>query len=257
MTDSKNISRAIAVILAVTVLTGIFLAGTDRSRAVTVNGTAVKYNKLQFLYVEETVGDETTVIWELWCVRTKSGYDTYKKSAPTVITIDGVTVVNEDKYYDVRDEYKRLHRETMTIKRTDGSARSIPFSASVDLSGTSVGGKIYVSGSIELAEIEVTGKTVTAEIDWIDNDNAEGRRPETVTAVLYRDGEVYGEKTVGAGEKEVTFENLPAAYGGVVYNYTVGGRPVDDYTVSEPAEGIVKFIYNKVPEMGFRIGFSI
>ena len=134
---------------------------------------------------------------------------------------------------------------------------SIPFYASVNLSGTSVGGTITVSGAINLPAYEVGTTSVTASMDWVDNGDAAGARPETVEVTLYQNGEAYETKTVSATAATVSFAGLPAAYGGKNYSYTVGGSEVADYIVSAPASKAVTYTYALVPELGFRMGFAI
>ncbi len=248
--------RAAAFLTVLVIIAGVLAVLTEHSRATTVNGTLVKYNRLQFIYSTVTSGNSTTISWELWCTRTNSNYNTYKKSTPTTVVINGQTAASLNTYYDVRSGSKMLCSGTKSITRSNGAAMTVPFSASVNLSGTSVG-SLSVSGNISLQAYTVGGKTVTANIDWIDNENADGARPETVTLILYQNGNVYKEQEVAADQRSFTFGDLPAASGGASYTYTVGGREVENYAVSEPTGETVTYTYNIVPEMGFRMGFSI
>lgn len=257
MDRKRYIKRVLAGILAAAVLAGAVLVSLEPSSAVTVNGTAVKYNRLQFVYTVKTSGDTTTISWELWCTRTNSNYDTFKKSAATVVKVNSVTVANTNTYYDVRNNSKRLLYGTSYVTRSNGAAKTVPFYASVNLTGTSVAGTITVSGNISLPAYEAGTTDVTATVDWIDNNDAGGKRPESVTVVLYQNGREYQEAEVSTSDNQVTFTGLPKAYGGTAYSYTVGGSQVEDYLVSEPAASEIVYKYALVPEMGFRLGFSI
>lgn len=257
MNGSKRNFVLAAVLASAVITTLIFIAAAEQSSAVTVNGTAVKYNRLQFVYSTSTSGDTTTISWSLCCNRTNSNYDTFKKSAPTVVKVNGTTVVNKNTYYDVRSGTKTLCSGTTKVARNNGAALNVPFYGSVNLTGTSVAGTITVSGNISLDAYTAGTATVTVPVDWIDNNNVDGGRPEKITVTLYQNGTAYDEKEMSSEETQVTFADVPKAYGGKAYMYTVGGSPASNYNVSEPAADGITYIYSIVPEMGFRIGFSI
>lgn len=250
-------NRVIAVLLAVLIATVVLIISLEPGSAVTITGSAVKYNRLQFIYTVSTSGDTTSISWELWCNRTNSSYGTFKKSAATVVKINGNTVTNTNTYYDVRNGSKKLISGTTNIARTNGAAKSVPVYGSVDLSGTSVAGAISVSGTIALPAYTAGSQDVTATVDWIDNNDADGKRPESVTVILYQNGTEYKSAEVSTQENQVTFTGVPKAYGGKLYNYTIGGNPAEGYSVSDPESLIVTYTYDSVPELGFRIGFAI
>jgi hypothetical protein len=66
---------------------------------------------------------------------------------------------------------------------------------------------------------------------WIDNDDAEGLRPETITVILMRDGEVIERKTFGAADNwQYAFTDLPDNDGyGHYYTYTITEEMVAGY----------------------------
>lgn len=257
MTNKINAKRVAVVAFAAVVLAVSILMSMDPSSAVTVNGSVVKTNRLQFVYSTSTSGNTTTVSWSLVCTRTSTNMNTYKKSAPTVVTINGSTVYNGNTYYDVRNGSKTIASGTATIGRTNGAALTVPFSASVNLSGTSVATTLTVSGNISLPAYTAGTKSITVNVDWIDNNDADGKRPENVTVTLYRNGEIYKTAVVSTDENKMTFTDLPAAYGGTAYKYTVSGSKAEDYVLA-PASGTnITYTYAIVPELGFRIGFAI
>ena len=253
----KYTKKLLVLLAAMIMLAGVLLASIESSSAITVSGSVVNYNKLAFTYLTETEGDKTLISWELWCVRTNSVSTVSKKEAPSVVKLNNVIVQNTNAYYDVRSGSKLLLYGKQYIPRTNGAAKTVPFYATVDLTGTVVNTTLKVSGSIPLPAYETGVTQTTANIDWIDNNDAENKRPETVTVTLYREGTVYKEEEVSTEDNQVTFEELPRAYGGKVYAYTVGGSQVEDYLVSDPAESEIVYKYALVPERGFRMGFSI
>ena len=66
---------------------------------------------------------------------------------------------------------------------------------------------------------------------WLDNDNAEGKRPASITVHLLRDGEIVSSLNVTAGtDWKYEFKNLPADDGyGHVYAYTIDEETVPGY----------------------------
>ena len=66
---------------------------------------------------------------------------------------------------------------------------------------------------------------------WMDNDNAEGKRPASITVHLLRDGEIVSSLNVTAGtDWKYEFKNLPADDGyGHVYTYTIDEETVPGY----------------------------
>lgn len=254
---TRKRTRALAVFVAVLIVASFFLIFLEPSSAVTITGTTVKGNRLQFIYTVSTSGNTTSISWALWCDRTVTSTNTYKKSAPTVVKINGSTVADKNTYYDVRDDSKKLLSGTTNVARSNGAAKKVAIYGSVNLSGTSVAGTISVSGTIALPAYTAGKQDVTVTIDWIDNNNADGKRPEVVTVTLYRNGTAYKNAEVSTQENKLTFTDLPKAYGGTVYSYTAGGSSEEDYTVSDPNSRTVTYTYDIVPELGFRIGFTI
>ncbi len=91
---------------------------------------------------------------------------------------------------------------------------------------------------------------ITVEKEWLDQDNANGWRPEEITAQLWRsDNAETPFKTQKLSEENgwsCTFEKLPKYDGaGTKYAYTVKEIPVENYTseISEPQGGAQGTIY--------------
>jgi len=73
--------------------------------------------------------------------------------------------------------------------------------------------------------------TVTGAKTWNDNDDQDGKRPESITINLLADGEKVDSKTVTADDGWAwTFENLPKFSGGKEIVYTITEETVDGYT---------------------------
>ena len=73
--------------------------------------------------------------------------------------------------------------------------------------------------------VKVSGKKV-----WDDEDDRDGIRPDSVTVILYGNGNKYAEKTVTAEDGwKFTFHNVPENAGGKTVTYTVDEVPVAGY----------------------------
>ena len=73
--------------------------------------------------------------------------------------------------------------------------------------------------------------TVSGTKTWVDNDNADGKRPASILVKLLRDGEVIDQKTVTEADGwSYSFGELPADDGFTVkYTYTIQEAPVAGY----------------------------
>lgn len=133
-------------------------------------------------------------------------------------------------------------QESLSLSNAlDGSSPAVQKAlglAKVQITGNSSatrGGGIGSNGSVFIGkELETT--EVSAAKQWVDADNADGKRPESVVVELYRDGEYVGYQTVEAdtgGNWSTTFKNLPKVdTDGREFAYTVKERAVEGY-VSE------------------------
>ena len=74
--------------------------------------------------------------------------------------------------------------------------------------------------------------TISGTKTWEDNNNQDGKRPESITINLLADGKVKASKTVtpnAEGKWEYTFENLPKYENGTEIKYTIEEVPVEGY----------------------------
>ena len=74
--------------------------------------------------------------------------------------------------------------------------------------------------------------TISGTKTWEDNNNQDGKRPESITINLFADGTKKASKVVtpnAEGEWEYTFENLPKYENGTEIKYTIEEVPVEGY----------------------------
>lgn len=90
----------------------------------------------------------------------------------------------------------------------------------------------------------------TIEKTWDDADNQDGLRPDTVTAMLYKNGEIYEEVQLSEeNEWKYVFQNLPMFEHGKEIVWTVDEKEIEGYekTIQEVETGFI--IQNKhIPE---------
>ena len=132
-----------------------------------------------------------------------------------------------------------IRQQSLSLSNAlDGSSPAVQKAlglAKVQITGnssTTRGGGIGSNGSVFIGkELETT--EVSASKQWVDADNADGKRPESVVVELYRDGEYVGYQTVKAdadGNWSTTFKNLPKVDAdGHEFAYTVKERAVEGY----------------------------
>ena len=77
--------------------------------------------------------------------------------------------------------------------------------------------------------------TIAGKKTWVDNDNAEGKRPGNITIHLLADGTELADKAAevsadGDGQWSWSFPGLPRNAGGKEINYSIHEDPVPDYT---------------------------
>jgi LPXTG-motif cell wall-anchored protein len=84
---------------------------------------------------------------------------------------------------------------------------------------------------VNLTMYNTQGVTISGTKTWVDNNNSQKLRPDTITLELYRDGEKIDEKNIGAKEDwKYSFVNLQKySKNGEEYVYTVKEVPVDNY----------------------------
>ena len=102
-----------------------------------------------------------------------------------------------------------------------------------------LGGKFIVRQNVtEVSEAETTSVTVT--IIWVDDDDSGGDRPDSVTVILYQDGEQLQTATVTGNGNTWThvFAGLPTGHTYTVDEAEVTGyvTDVDGYTITNELE---------------------
>ena len=87
-------------------------------------------------------------------------------------------------------------------------------------------GKITITNKHTPSKIKITGEKI-----WIDSDNQDGKRPETITVHLLANGEEIASKTVNGTGNNWTYEftDLPEYKDGSKINYTVTEDAVEYY----------------------------
>ena len=98
---------------------------------------------------------------------------------------------------------------------------------------------------VEIVPVEVSGTK-----HWIDNDNAAGLRPESITVLLMRDGELIDTATVTAADNwTYTFADLPDNDGfGDYYTYTVSEQLVSGYWPRVDGYDLYNTIHTEEPD---------
>ena len=83
---------------------------------------------------------------------------------------------------------------------------------------------------------------------WVDGNDVDGKRPESVVVELYRNGEYVGYQTMKAdGNWTTTFENLPKVDAdGNEYTYTVKERALDGYVAEVSGTAAAGFVVTNV-----------
>jgi len=96
------------------------------------------------------------------------------------------------------------------------------------INGTAVTGYTITNGHTP-ATVEVSGSKT-----WVDDDNQDGKRPESITINLLENGEVIDTKVVTEADGWAwSFENLPKYENhGTVINYSITEAAVEEYTTT-------------------------
>lgn len=134
------------------------------------------------------------------------------------VKLDSKTVTAADNWswtFDELDVYANGNKITYTITEDEVA----------DYASQVIGYNVTNTHTPEIITISGT-KT------WEDNNNQDGKRPESITINLLADGKVKASKTVtpnAEGKWEYTFENLPKYENGTEIKYTIEEVPVEGY----------------------------
>ena len=138
-------------------------------------------------------------------------------------------------------------RLSNALDASDAGVQKAAALAAVRIIGNSApirGGGIGSNGTVFIGRTEETTE-VSASKSWLDADDKDGVRPESVIFELYRDGEYVGFHTVmpsSDGVWETTFTELPKADAdGREYVYTVKERDVKGYTSDVEGDAVEGF----------------
>ncbi len=146
--------------------------------------------------------------------------------------------------------YEEL-RLSNALDASDAGVQRAVALAKVHIMGNSAptrGGGIGTNGSVFIGRVDDETTEVGASKNWLDADDKDGIRPDSVIFELYRDDEYVGYHTVEPNDNgvwETTFTDLPkVAADGHEYVYTVKERTVEGYASDvegDAAEGFTIF----------------
>ena len=132
---------------------------------------------------------------------------------------DSIVVTADDNWeytFTGLDKYKAGQEINYTVKED-----------SVEGYTTEVSG-YNITNTHEIEKIDVSGKKT-----WVDNDDQDGKRPESITVRLFANGEEEDSIVVTANDNwKYTFTGLDKYKAGQEINYTVKEDSVDGYTTS-------------------------
>lgn len=168
-----------------------------------------------------------------YTVRETKGSATGYTYDETVYTVT-VTVVQDGDHYKATPAYA-----------VNGSART-------EISFTNT----YRSSGGGDPQPEPTTVTISGEKVWVDDHNANGARPESITVQLLANGAVKDTQTVtGSGDTwSFSFANLPETdESGMIIDYTVQETPVEYYTSSVSGTTITNTLEPREPEKTTRV----
>lgn len=241
--------RTVIIGIVILLITGVFVISYENTYADTIKGTTKNQQRaaIYYTYTQDADTCETKLTVRLRVYATGSDYGTNKADAPWSLTYNGTTktgtkdykIPSSGDYVNISSSYSK------TISQPKGAAKDISLSGWINLSGTSVGGKLSVSDTITLPAFRpsttYSSKTVSGTIVWNDDNNRDGVRPDSVTVTLYRNGS--SQKTATA-ETEFKWTGLYTyASGGSAYTYNVKGSEVPGYTMSV-SETTITYTHN-------------
>ena len=145
----------------------------------------------------------------------------------------------------------------LTDKPTDVGTYIVPTNNSatlypVDSDGNDGKPQVFPVPEVEceVVEKEIVPETVnvSGSKTWVDNDNQDGKRPESITIVLFAGSNPIAMKTVTAADGWAwTFENLPKFEDGEAIYYSVSETPVEGYTARVEGYNIVNTLIPEEP----------
>ncbi|MBR6953573.1 MAG: Cna B-type domain-containing protein, partial [Clostridia bacterium] len=173
-------------------------------------------------YTPETVDVTIVKVWE-----DADDQDGLRPDFLPVTLSDGtVVVLSEDNGWTatVKDLPKLNKGEEITYTWTE------PAVEGYELTGTDISEDKLTTTLTNTHEPAVTGITGTKV--WVDNNDNDGLRPESITVKLLADGEAVQTRTVTGDDWSFTFSDLPVYAAGKPISYTVDEDAVEGYVKS-------------------------
>ncbi|MCB6993617.1 Cna B-type domain-containing protein [bacterium 210820-DFI.6.37] len=230
----KKTIRILAVVILLAMAAAFWQTMAASAASGTLKGTAKSQQRaaIYYTYTQNKDTLKTTLTVRLRVYATGSTYSTHKADAKWSLTYNGTTKTGTKDYTMASSgSYKNISSTyTTTIQQTDGASKKINVSGWLDLSGTTVGGKLSVSDSITLPAMTATTTSKAVKLVWKDNNDQDGIRPASVKVTLYRNGSSLKSANVSGS---YTFTGIRKYdNSGDLYTYTVKATAPTGYTAS-------------------------
>ncbi len=235
---------------------GKVVNGGDNATVQVGNDNAYTLNQVENPVSDPTTGDTTTTTTQ---TTTLTGHKIWDDEGdvhglrPQSITLqllaDGTPVSATPEWSDTdTDDWTFTYRN---LRATTGSGITIHYTVQ----------EVPVEGY----ECEIDGMTITNHLiprepesyvdlsgvkTWVDDDNADGKRPEAITVRLYRDGQVIDVKKVTEADGwKYSFGRLPADDGfGKVFTYVLREDGVEGYYARYNGMNVTNTLLPETPQ---------
>ena len=235
---------------------GKVVNGGDNATVKVGNDNAYTLNQVENPVSDPTTGDTTTTTTQ---TTTLTGHKIWDDEGdvhglrPQSITLqllaDGTPVSATPEWSDTdTDDWTFTYRN---LRATTGSGITIHYTVQ----------EVPVEGY----ECEINGMTITNHLiprepesyvdlsgvkTWVDDDNADGKRPEAITVRLYRDGQVIDVKKVTEADGwKYSFGRLPADDGfGKVFTYVLREDGVEGYYARYNGMNVTNTLLPETPQ---------
>lgn len=166
-------------------------------------------------------------------------------------------IINYSQFADGSYQLSNLPLGKYTIREVTDTAMVNNKTLSVKLDGQQKAGEEITIASDDLQKTvrfvneytsEPAGITCSGKKIWNDDNNKFGKRPESITVNLLKNGEKYRSEDVSAdkdGNWEYSFMDLPESENGIAIDYSVNEELVNGYTVSYDNGTIVNTLNTK------------
>ena len=134
------------------------------------------------------------------------------------------------------------------LPKTDQNGKAITYTVrekAVPQGYTSVVSGYDIINDHEIETVDLAGKKT-----WKDDDNNDGKRPESIVVILMANAAEVARKTVTAADGWAwKFEDMPKNYGGQAINYHVHEVPVEEYTTARSGMDLINTHENETVEI--------